>query len=516
MKRRDPNKRPPKPAPEWLPQWQQTAEEWRESTYRFCYVVGVRTARCWRSIVRFTRVFWRPLANGMYRVFDFLVLRTCRRLKTEWQSLREDFALVGEHVRVTTADRTKRLLALPLKAIRRHRAVFRTLLNVGAPLAALLILVNTFTYWQQSEFMLALRYDGKTVGYIANKTVYANAAATVQGLVTDEDNTFKIEPTPQLTVAVNQTQPLLDEQALCEVIFEQVGDAVTRTSGLYVDGVFRGALDRASLEKLMAAVLAANEDPKADHVDFFPRVEVIDGVYPSSSVREAASLQQYLNTLPIKSVRYETKTEKLAYVTVVEETTEQPLGYQVIKKRGKNGRHKVTEEIITVNGKEQYRSVVSSEVLQAPVNQVVIVGAQKYSEEAVAGDGKATGNFIWPLPYTKVISSPFASRWGSFHGAIDISNGSTNGKPIIASDGGTVIEAEYHGSYGHYVLIDHGNGYMTRYAHCSKLMVEEGQKVAQGEYIANVGNTGYSFGAHLHFEIIKNGQLVDPLDYVKR
>ena len=202
-------------------------------------------------------------------------------------------------------------------------------------------------------------------------------------------------------------------------------------------------------------------------------------------------------------------------VKFVEETTEQPLGYQVIKKRGKNGRHKVTEEIITVNGKEQYRSVVSSEVLQAPVNQEEIVGAQKYSEEAVAGDGKATGNFIWPLPYTKVISSPFASRWGSFHGAIDISNGSTNGKPIIASDGGTVIEAEYHGSYGHYVLIDHGNGYMTRYAHCSKLMVEEGQKVAQGEYIAAVGNTGYSFGAHLHFEVILNGQLVDPMNYVE-
>ena len=101
-------------------------------------------------------------------------------------------------------------------------------------------------------------------------------------------------------------------------------------------------------------------------------------------------------------------------------------------------------------------------------------------------------------------------------GAIDIANGSTHGKPIIASDGGTVIEAQYHGSWGYYVLIDHGNGFKTRYAHCSKLEVEAGDKVAQGQYIAKVGNTGYSFGSHLHFEVIKNGVLVNPLDYVQR
>ena len=114
-----------------------------------------------------------------------------------------------------------------------------------------------------------------------------------------------------------------------------------------------------------------------------------------------------------------------------------------------------------------------------------------------------------------MITTRFEERWGDFHGAIDISNGSVNGKPIIASDGGTVVEARWHNSYGNYVLIDHGNGFKTRYAHCSKLLVKEGQQVAQGQHIANVGNTGYSFGAHLHFEVIRNGQLVDPLDYVQ-
>lgn len=87
--------------------------------------------------------------------------------------------------------------------------------------------------------------------------------------------------------------------------------------------------------------------------------------------------------------------------------------------------------------------------------------------------------------------------------------------PFIASDGGKVVEAAAY-SYGYYVLIDHGNGFKTRYAHCSKLNVKVGQRVAQGEYIADVGNTGNSYGAHLHFEIIKNGKLVNPLNYVNR
>ena len=73
-----------------------------------------------------------------------------------------------------------------------------------------------------------------------------------------------------------------------------------------------------------------------------------------------------------------------------------------------------------------------------------------------------------------------------------------------------MVEAGWHYSYGYYVLIDHGNGFKTRYAHCSKLNVKVGQRVAQGEYIADVGNTGNSYGAHLHFEIIKTASWSTP------
>lgn len=516
MKRREREKRPQQHTPPTASSQRMTWKEFCEAAYTVCYVVGTRSVRCLRSAVRFTRVLWRPLARALYRATDWLFLRHARRLGEEWRALRADFALAKERVKGRKRRYVIGLLKLPVLAVRRHRAVFTTLLNLAAPVAALLLLVSTVHYWQQARFVLALEYAGEPIGYIASEEVYGEAAALVESMVIDEENVFRVESAPKMTLTVAPKTEVLDADGVKNAILNTVGDAVVETAGLYVDGIFRGAYPRPKLEKMMADILADNKDPNADYVDFFPTVTVVDGLFPSSSVRTAEQMKAYLHIVPIKSVRYTTRTETLVYSTVVQENTAQPLGYQAIKTHGKNGKQKVTEEIITVNGKEQYRTVVSTEILKAPVTQVVVVGAQKYSEGASKGDGKATGIFVWPLPYTKVISSPFASRWGSFHGAIDISNGSTNGKPIIASDGGVVEEAEYHGSYGYYVLINHGNGYKTRYAHCSKLNVEAGQKVAQGEYIANVGNTGYSFGAHLHFEIIKNGQLVDPLNYVKR
>ena len=102
-------------------------------------------------------------------------------------------------------------------------------------------------------------------------------------------------------------------------------------------------------------------------------------------------------------------------------------------------------------------------------------------------------------------------RWG-----IDISGGSVYGKPIVASRAGTVITATSHYSYGNYVIISHGDGYSTLYAHCSRLNVSVGQTVSQGQTIAFVGNSGDSTGPHLHFEVRKGSTPVNPLSYVNR
>ena len=99
-------------------------------------------------------------------------------------------------------------------------------------------------------------------------------------------------------------------------------------------------------------------------------------------------------------------------------------------------------------------------------------------------------------------------RWGRMHYGLDYA--ASTGTPIYASDGGTVIAAQWHGNYGYYVKIDHGGGYQTLYAHCSKMYVKPGDKVFQGQKIAAVGNTGRSTGPHCHFEVFKYGKNVNP------
>ena len=109
-------------------------------------------------------------------------------------------------------------------------------------------------------------------------------------------------------------------------------------------------------------------------------------------------------------------------------------------------------------------------------------------------------------------SDPFTRRI-QFHQGIDIAN--SRGTDILASARGTVSFAGYKGGYGRIIIINHGNEYETLYAHCSKLVVSKGTKVAKGDHIANVGNTGRSTGAHLHLEVIKNGVHQNPSNFVK-
>lgn len=133
------------------------------------------------------------------------------------------------------------------------------------------------------------------------------------------------------------------------------------------------------------------------------------------------------------------------------------------------------------------------------------------------GNGTASGKFIWPAPGTTTITSGVGPRWGTTHNGIDISSGDAYGKPIVASDGGTVLTAVHSGwggGYGLHVMIDHGNGYITVYGHASKVVVNTGDSVSKGQVIAYIGSTGDSTGPHLHFEIRKNGVIEDPEKYV--
>ncbi|MBQ3258299.1 MAG: peptidoglycan DD-metalloendopeptidase family protein [Oscillospiraceae bacterium] len=129
----------------------------------------------------------------------------------------------------------------------------------------------------------------------------------------------------------------------------------------------------------------------------------------------------------------------------------------------------------------------------------------------------STGSFMWPLPASKGISSGYGMRkislygYEKFHAGIDVPAGI--GNSILAADGGTVIVSTYDGGYGNYIMVNHGNGRVTLYAHMSSRAVDVGAEVKKGQVIGYVGSTGNSTGPHLHFEIRINGSAVDPCNY---
>ncbi|MBR5773482.1 MAG: peptidoglycan DD-metalloendopeptidase family protein, partial [Clostridia bacterium] len=125
--------------------------------------------------------------------------------------------------------------------------------------------------------------------------------------------------------------------------------------------------------------------------------------------------------------------------------------------------------------------------------------------------------FMWPVPgYYNSVSSHFGPRWGRTHGGIDIAGYNIYGKDIVAAKAGTIITVTYNWSLGNYVMINHGDGYVTLYAHMSAFVstTQVGRYVKQGEVIGKIGSTGDSTGPHLHFEIRINGTKVDPYPYI--
>ncbi len=129
----------------------------------------------------------------------------------------------------------------------------------------------------------------------------------------------------------------------------------------------------------------------------------------------------------------------------------------------------------------------------------------------------AVGNFIWPYPQNNYVSSGYGMRYhpifqeNRMHYGIDI--GGTAGQQIVAAAAGTVSVATNNSSYGNYVMINHGNGTATLYAHMQSLAVSAGETVTQGQTIGYCGSTGWSTGPHLHFEVRVNGATTDPLAY---
>ena len=189
-----------------------------------------------------------------------------------------------------------------------------------------------------------------------------------------------------------------------------------------------------------------------------------------------------------------------------------------------NKKKKIAEWNEKIALSEEQATAYAKKAAEAEAEVEKLLLAKQAEIDAKNGSGSGggaggDGTFIWPLKISGRISSYFGPRnsptagASSYHKGIDVA--APTGTHIIASASGTVVTATYSSSAGNYVMISHGNRMYTVYMHCSRLAVSEGDSVTQGQLIAYVGSTGISTGAHLHFGISKDGEYVNPLNYVQ-
>lgn len=201
-----------------------------------------------------------------------------------------------------------------------------------------------------------------------------------------------------------------------------------------------------------------------------------------------------------------TEREPIPYETEYADDYSKVVGYQGVAVPGEEGVQSVEYDYTYVDGEQESKVFVSAIIEKEPVNEVIAVG--KF--EPVIDPVGHQGAHIWPVPaYTAV-----SRGWLPYHRAMDIT--APSGTPIIATEFGVVITAEFHGSYGFYVEIDHGNGIVTLYAHMTGYAVAVGDVVQQGQTIGYVGRTGTATGNHLHYEVKVSGVQVDPELYITR
>lgn len=226
--------------------------------------------------------------------------------------------------------------------------------------------------------------------------------------------------------------------------------------------------------------------------------------------------------LTVVVTREKKDKEKIAFEEELKPEPSLPVGEEQVETKGKEGIKEVTKVVVSENGRLVKEKEVEEHVVENPVTQLVLTGTKAvdgYGGGSIVSDSGVSYNenvtyTTLTTPVKKVyVSSPFGPRWGKLHHGLDMAD--STGSDIYAADDGIVYYSGCCGGYGNLIKVDHGNGMQTYYAHCSRLLVSQGDTVKAGERIALMGSTGNSTGPHLHFEVIINGVRVDPSNFLE-
>ena len=503
--------------------------------------------------------------------------KTSLRTKAECKRIAQGLRIACEELKKAWRKHPLKIVPtfahVSAKGVKRHKGVIASFFNVAIPTVALIALVSVVNFWGGASFALALECNGETIGYVQDKVVVEQALAQAQSSVVDINGHLELPENLEYKLTVVQDEDVMDNSQLAEALLNNMGDQVQTASGLFVGDQFVGAVDDTDtanqvLNEILDSYTEGKEQAEAN---FTEQVTVKEGLYPSGDVVSAEEIKEDLTSpvekeqvyhaaegdtvasvsekfglepiqlvelnptlteesviqdgqnvvianeqplLSVEVVTVESVINQLDYQSVTVENSHKEQGEQTVLQAGEMGQEQVDYQVVTVNGQEVSRSVTATTLLKAPVDEKIEIGTMEKQVEvdrSANGGSRTSIGFQWPVNGGRV-SSSFGYRWGKVHEAMDIA--APYGTSIYASAGGTVEFAGWKGSYGYCVLIDHGNGYKTRYAHCSSLKVSTGQKVSQGQVIAAVGATSFATGNHCHFEVIKNGTKVNPANYL--
>lgn len=314
-------------------------------------------------------------------------------------------------------------------------------------------------------------------------------------------------------------------QNLLDALTVQIGEKENAIAEKEVEITEKTAEVNATREKFLLMIRAQYESENTDALsvvigaddmsDLLSRVENAANLlsYNSKLLEKFKTEKQQLEDMKsvLESAKTELESTKAEQETYAEELLKEQSALE--EQKGDSDRYiaslRKTEAQITA----EYEAARKAEDEENARLENLLKQLAKASQSEYVG-----GKFIWPCDLSvKRISSTYGYRtyyiYGKkvtdFHRGIDIP--SAVGTDIYAAQTGKVVVAERHSSYGNYIVVDHGGGISTLYAHCSKLLVKVGDTVKQGDHIAEMGATGNVTGPHLHFEVRVDGKIQDPI-----
>ncbi|HBV43196.1 MAG TPA: hypothetical protein DEF14_02260, partial [Ruminococcaceae bacterium] len=312
-------------------------------------------------------------------------------------------------------------------------------------------------------------------------------------------------------------------------------EKVEYVQGLYPDDP-KTMWDASKLKKQLEQTKQAKKTYTVKDGDTIYGIAVANGLTEKQLMALNPDMGEYIHTgdqivvsnevnyVRVKVMRTETRTVEVDYDTEKTNDASMFKGTTRVTRKGEKGEDTITELVTYIDGQRVTSQEVSRVRTKEPVTEKKLIGT-KSTRVSGGYNVKVSGRgFVWPAPACTFVSSPYGWRtlrgYSDFHTGVDLTlpGGGSTGAVIVASLDGTVESVRRSNSgYGHCVVINHGGGVKTRYAHClaGSISVSVGQHVSAGQAIARVGRTGNATGPHLHFEIIINGSTVNPLPYIR-